>query len=159
MECGIVIFDDLHEDMTVHKDIEQMLQSIVDRVHAADIKTQNAAHVRIGKGEALTILVLPEYKNNPYIFRTKYKRGRYLFSKCFSVSSLEFLLYGKPRERLEAQIQDILENRETLEYSRMVETERRIYVEFADGQDSKPPARITTRTILADDLQDYEERE
>jgi hypothetical protein len=147
---------DLHENLLENQAIDQLLQAVFDRVRAADIKIPNAVQVRLGKEGVLTVLVDPKYKDSPYIFRVKRENGQYVFSRCFTASSLEILLCGKTKARLEAGIQDILENRETRMYSMMPEKERAAYVSFIDGIEDTASMDITTQTMTADD-RDYDD--
>lgn len=148
---SMIIIDDLHEDLLENRDTDQMLQSIFDRIHAADIKTKNALQIRLGKEGTFIMFVKPGAAGNPYIFRAKRENGEYIFSRCFTASSLEILLYGKTRMKLEEDVRNILENRETYTFAKMPEAERDIFVRFTDKLENSMLENITTQTNV-----DYE---
>lgn len=137
----VIITGEEHENMLRKENdkINQMLQSDTDRIRAADIKIPNAIQIFLGPGKGMLLIVVnPKYQKNPYILHEIYKDGKFIFSDDFPARNLEFLLTGKPREKLESQIQDILANRETHSYSKMKEAEREACAGFIDKIEDIP---------------------
>ena len=143
----IVLVDDIHNNLLSKNNTELLIKSIYRRIRNATILKENVSQIRLGKDGFLTIYVNPEYPRNPYIFRIKRENQKYIYSQCFTLESFDIFSNKKVLERLECEIQTIIENKENIVYKNLSCDEKTAILQIVNEINKCSEKKITTETI------------
>ena len=148
----IVITDDIHNNLLQYDDLISKLEKLLSDF--SNIQIENASVMYLGKHTLLITYVNPDLKNNPYLFCLCRENGKNFISRCLDISLLKKLEnnIGYWEEEILNLKNNILNNT----YNNIIEEDKKMLKLNAQNYDNNENKAITTKTLVREELEDYD---